>query len=272
MLKGLLRPLGFSLASVAVGSSVVVAEAPAAPASPETAVAPVTPPALSTVAAPWTWNTNWDFLEGNKKYGDNPRKYRLLVLVRHGQYEYADTDEERVLTPLGRQQAEKTGARLRKLLDSKKIPMDNVRVVHSTMTRAIETADLMWPFLSGATKKSSDLLREGPPSEFYPAHPSYSPSPYSLWSNGCRIEAGFRDNFHRPRSDTSEPMVDVLVCHGNVIRYYILRALQLPPQAWLCFTLNHASLTTIRISNSGSVAILGIGDSGHFEPKFISSH
>ena len=53
-----------------------------------------------------------------------PRKRRThcILLVRHGQYESADTDEGRVLTPLGRQQASLTGQRLEALLDAKKLP------------------------------------------------------------------------------------------------------------------------------------------------------
>ena len=44
-----------------------------------------------------------------------PTVQRTYILVRHGQYEMKDTDEERILTPLGREQANLTGERLASL-------------------------------------------------------------------------------------------------------------------------------------------------------------
>ena len=41
-----------------------------------------------------------------------PTARRTYILVRHGQYEMKDTDEERILTELGRDQANSTGERL----------------------------------------------------------------------------------------------------------------------------------------------------------------
>jgi broad specificity phosphatase PhoE len=79
--------------------------------------------------------------------------------VRHGQYEYADTDEGCILTELGRQQAAATGRRLAELTENgAKIN----RVVVSTMTRAMETADLMLEHLPSAPPQEyCDLIREG---------------------------------------------------------------------------------------------------------------
>jgi hypothetical protein len=55
---------------------------------------------------------------------NKPKKRRThcILLIRHGQYVTADTDQGRVLTPLGRQQASLTGQRLEALLASKKLP------------------------------------------------------------------------------------------------------------------------------------------------------
>ena len=48
----------------------------------------------------------------NKIKDATPTATRTYILVRHGQYEMKDTDEERILTPLGREQANSTGERL----------------------------------------------------------------------------------------------------------------------------------------------------------------
>ena len=81
---------------------------------------------------PAAWDNNWDKrdpeslvkpLKSNateeeietyqKKVKDaTPTATRTYILVRHGQYEMKDTDEERILTPLGREQANSTGERM----------------------------------------------------------------------------------------------------------------------------------------------------------------
>lgn len=63
---------------------------------------------------------------------------RHLILIRHGQYNTdGQTDSERVLTKLGRQQAQQTGKRLREL----GIPITSM--VKSTMFRAQETGSII---------------------------------------------------------------------------------------------------------------------------------
>ena len=37
----------------------------------------------------------------------------------------------------------------------------------------------------------------------------------------------------RAEASQEKTSVDVLVCHGNVIRYFVCRALQFDPQGWL---------------------------------------
>ena len=51
--------------------------------------------------------------------------------------------------------------------------------------------------------------------------------------------------------------MEIVVCHGNVIRYMALRALQLPPQAWLRMAVNNASYTTLTVRQNGGVSMSG---------------
>ena len=44
---------------------------------------------------------------------------------------------------------------------------------------------------------------------------------------------------------------DIIVCHMNVIRYFVLRALQLPPEAWLRLGGFNGSITHLTIRPSG---------------------
>jgi len=55
-----------------------------------------------------------------------------------------------------------------------------------------------------------------------------------------------------------------VVCHCNVIRYFFLRGLQLPPEAWLRFGGFNGSITILRIRPvTGRVGVMCFGDFGH---------
>jgi len=111
---------------------------------------------------------------------------------------------------------------------------------------------------------------------------------------GARIEAAYRSLFYRDvpcahpekleaseedkttgaskKKSQSLPRheYDIVVCHANVIRYFTLRALQLPPEAWLRLGGNNGSLTHIKIRPSGSVSLHCFGDSGHMSLEEVT--
>jgi len=66
-----------------------------------------------------------------------------------------------------------------------------------------------------------------------------------------------------PERSTELHEYDIVVCHANVIRYFALRALQLPPEAWLRMATFNCSLTYILIRPNGNVSIRLLGDVGH---------
>jgi hypothetical protein len=104
------------------------------------------------------WDDSWDGKERNPHGA-----VHQIVLVRHGQYVTAKGDENKVLTPLGREQACITGKRLRELLDAGVIhPIDTV--YYSTMTRATEThgiIQLSLPPLPAHKVQPCSMIREG---------------------------------------------------------------------------------------------------------------
>ena len=63
---------------------------------------------------------------------------------------------------------------------------------------------------------------------------------------------------------------EIVVCHANVVRYFILRAAQLPPDAWLRFGLYNASVTRVEIRPDGGVSIRCVGDAGHLSPEQLT--
>ena len=58
-------------------------------------------------------------------------------------------------------------------------------------------------------------------------------------------------------------MAEVIVCHGNVIRYLCCLALQIPAQAWMRLQLSHCSVVWIEIRPNGAVVLNAFGSSTH---------
>lgn len=114
--------------------------------------------------------------------------------------------------------------------------------------------------------------------------------------NHPRIEKAFAKYFHRadkPRetddgteagqpqdgeSDKPTPNpkheFEVIVCHANVVRYFLCRALQLPPEAWLRLCTFNCSLSYLTIRPTGTVSCRMIGDIGHlgYDHSTFSMH
>ena len=223
------------------------------------------------------WDYNWDQLapesllkpnaSDNEKLKKMPVVTRRVYLIRHGQYESSKSlDSERILTKLGRTQAKITG----QYLSSLDVKFD--RIVCSTMTRAKETCAILKDNLITPPKLTateySDLLREGHPVDADPYN-RFKP-PNWEFTDGCRIEAAFRTFCHRASYNSTEDEHEVIVCHANVIRYFICRALQNNPEAWLRISLANGSITELVFEADGRVFARAIGDKAHMEHDLVT--
>nr|XP_005891277.1 PREDICTED: serine/threonine-protein phosphatase PGAM5, mitochondrial [Bos mutus] len=190
---------------------------------------------------------------------------RHIFLIRHSQYHVdASLEKDRTLTPLGREQAELTGLRLASL------GLKFNKIVHSSMTRAVETTDIISKHLPGVCKVSTDLLREGAPIEPDPPVSHWKPEAVQYYEDGARIEAAFRNYIHRADAKQQEDSYEIFICHANVIRYIVCRALQFPPEGWLRLSLNNGSITHLVVRPDGRVALRALGDTGFMPPDKIS--
>ncbi|XP_056152517.1 serine/threonine-protein phosphatase PGAM5, mitochondrial isoform X2 [Lampris incognitus] len=227
------------------------------------------------------WDFNWDkrdpatLSNGKKKESaaedpsseqenGKPKATRNILLIRHSQYNLSGNgDKERILTPLGREQADLTGQRLAAL------GLKYDVLVHSSMARATETAHIISKYLPGVELVSCDLLREGAPIEPVPPVTHWKPDAV-YHEDGARIEAAFRRYIHRADPKQKEDSYEIIVCHANVIRYFVCRALQFPPEGWLRMGLNNGSITWLTIRPSGRVALRTLGDSGFMPPDKLT--
>jgi len=193
---------------------------------------------------------------------------RHIFLIRHGQYNLKGSgDCEQKLTDLGLRQATQTGKRI----ESLGITFDSLTC--STMTRAIQTAELIQKELTiGNIKKltKDPLLNEGVPASPEPPVTDWQHDLSDAFIDGSRIEAAFRKYFHRADPRQTTDSYEIIVCHGNVIRYFICRALQFPGEAWLRMSLKHTSITCLSILPSGRVVLRSAGDSGHLPPDMCT--
>ncbi|XP_039959498.1 serine/threonine-protein phosphatase Pgam5, mitochondrial isoform X1 [Bactrocera neohumeralis] len=233
------------------------------------------------------WDTNWDFREPKScvrpvknaspqeenRYNNELEKMRVkatrhIVLIRHGQYlDNGKHDKDHHLTELGKLQAKYTGQRLHEL----GIKWD--KIIVSTMTRAQETSEMILKEIEYDPEKvrHCPYLREGAPIAPQPPISHWRPEKFQhFFQDGARIEAAFRRYFHRAAPDQEHDSHTLIIGHANVIRYFVCRALQLPPEAWLRININHGSITWLTIRPSGNVSIHHLGETGYMPANVIS--
>ncbi|OQV14371.1 Serine/threonine-protein phosphatase PGAM5, mitochondrial [Hypsibius exemplaris] len=239
-------------------------------------------------------NSTTGIIKENELAAATPKATRNLFFIRHGHYMVDGiSDEGRMLTELGRAQAANTGKRLADL----NFPW--TKLVHSSMLRARETAQIIASQLPGVLVESTDLIREGAPIPPEPPVSNWRPGA-QFFEDGARIEAAFRKFIHRADPDQEKDSYEIIVCHANVIRYFVCRALQLPPEAWLRMSLHHARYNTVivvlilysatvnrspnareflyfefvtwvTIRPNGRVSLRTFGDSGHIPPHQLTT-
>jgi serine/threonine-protein phosphatase PGAM5 len=217
------------------------------------------------------WGVPWDSAWDSVLHPASKNVKRQVLLIRHGQYKNESgghSDSERVLTPLGEQQARLTGEYLRSAVLAGAAPeiyADRAfrSVTSSNLTRAMQTAELIIENCDPGAKRIWQIdaaLAERFPCDVQPPYPKTArPECHKI------VESAFKKYIHRPRAG-NESHVDVIVCHGNVIRYFLCRALQLPPEAWLRFSLPHCSVTSISIRGNGNVSVNAVGSVAHLPP------
>ncbi len=183
---------------------------------------------------------------------------RFVYLIRHGSY-HRQADQDDVtgngLDPLGHQQAHWTGKRLATL------PVKISSLVSSDFTRARETADDIGQEV-GVTPVRDPLLHEcSPPSG--PAPDAAHPDSPEARQCAADLTAAFAKYFRpSPGADAR----DVLVCHGNVIRWLVGHALGLDPRTWTRMDIANGGITVIAVYPDGVTQLVTYSDTGHIPP------
>jgi len=185
---------------------------------------------------------------------------RTLYLIRHGEYNHEDKRDSykgKGLVPLGIAQAKLVAARLRAL------PVKMTSLTSSTMTRARQTAMVInkdFPYL---ILHQSPLISECVPPTWR-KDVMAEKNPEGMADCKIRLDKAF-SKFFRPSPDKDRN--DIIVCHGNVIRYFVTRVLGVEYKSWLRMAIYNCSLTVVRIYPDGAMKLVSFNDIGHIPPN-----
>ncbi|XP_050063548.1 serine/threonine-protein phosphatase PGAM5, mitochondrial-like [Aphis gossypii] len=189
---------------------------------------------------------------------------RHIFLIRHGQYNLSgETDGDRKLTELGRKQAFFTGERLSIL----NYPW--TKITQSTMTRAMETCSIIQKQLPENIPITTSDLLTGSPIQPDPLSKHWIPE-LIFNTDKSRKEVAFRRFIHRAPPEQKKDSYELIVCHANVIKYFVMKSLQLTPEARLRLKLDHASITWLSIAPNGRVTLRCYSNSGYMPPDAIT--
>lgn len=190
---------------------------------------------------------------------------KQIYLIRHGQYYKQDWTHLAVgysfktlllktdgaLTKKGKDQAHLTAKRF-----------ENIKIdaIHcSSLQRTQETKAPFSKCLPVQKGDDSELLWECVPTR--PQEPSEDVSRLSLEeieSSRKKADEAFETYFQPAEA----PINEIIICHGNLIRYFVCKALKLPVETWTQMEILNCGVTQIAIGNN-ETRLVSLNDSGH---------
>lgn len=185
---------------------------------------------------------------------------RTIVLVRHGYYLSDPAVDPKLgphLAPIGVAQAHLVGARLAGL------PTRFDAMLVSPVQRARDTAAIIAGDFPGRHFEVVDDLAEcTPPTRR--AEIMAKEKPADLAACKQQLDRLFARYF---TPATGRAQTELMVCHGNVIRNMVVRALGVDSKAWLEMSVGNASITRILVEADGRFKVISVGDVGHLPPN-----
>ncbi|WEN14365.1 histidine phosphatase family protein [Rhodanobacter sp. AS-Z3] len=185
---------------------------------------------------------------------------RTIILVRHGDYRADPAADKKLgphLAPIGVAQAHLVGARLAAL------PNHFDAMYVSPVQRARDTAAVIAGDFPGRHfEVVGDLEECMPPTRRKEV--TVDEKPADLAACKQQFDRLFAQYF---KPAHGHPQTDLMVCHGNVIRNMVVRALGVDSAAWLEMSVENASITKILVEADGRFKVISVGDVGHIPPS-----
>jgi serine/threonine-protein phosphatase PGAM5 len=187
----------------------------------------------------------------------NKKGTRTIYLIRHGHYDESDERDEitgKGLTPLGIAQTKLLSTRL------KAMSVEFTSLTSSTMTRARQTAMIINEEFPELELKQNELICECTPPSW---RKDIMAGVDTTEKKQCvkNIEQAFAKYFIPSPDDNDKH--DLIVCHGNVIRYFVMKVLNVDTMSWLQMSITNCSLTIVMIKSDGTMKLDAFSDYGH---------
>jgi serine/threonine-protein phosphatase PGAM5 len=186
-------------------------------------------------------------------------------LIRHGQHDSKNDDNDKLgggLTSIGVEQAKLTAQRLRSLPIS--------AIYCSTLRRAAETAEVIAQEFPDIPLQRSRKLRECipciPPIPVYIEYLAQVPAE-EIAQYKYQAERAFDRYFKRARGNDK---YEIIVCHGNLIRYFVCRVLGVQPEAWGSMDICNCGISTALVKPDGRMILVCHNDVGHLPDHLIT--
>lgn len=180
---------------------------------------------------------------------------RRIYLVRHGQEDRNNSPDELQggLTKRGIEQARRTADRLRN------IPFTAAYV--STMRRADQTASYIIEHHADiSVTRTPDLW------ECVPTKPAFLSNRFGT-VNRAQV-AQMQHRIHTAYTQLFTPAIekdetDLLVCHGNLIRYFISKVLKTDQHSWANMELYNCGFSIVDVLDDGRQLLYTHNDTAH---------
>ena len=230
----------------------------------------------------WHWNWDGRFESYSKLINSDPPIYpigqRIITLIRQSQYQRQQDgiNDHRELTEIGKKQAILTGQRL------KELGAKFDKIYTSEFTRAQQTCQLIVNELEN--NSVDEIIYDANLNEGLPIllEPYFHYRTKENFMDNVRKQApaifnAFKTHFHRRDSklmkETPDGREDILIVgHGNVFRYCLLRLLQFDTVGWGRFGMNNCGISRIYIYDDGHVKVTHLGDTGHLPPELLTNN
>lgn len=189
---------------------------------------------------------------------------RIIYLVRHGQHDQDNPSGSELgggLTPVGVKQSE---------LTAKMFAKKPITSIHcSSLNRSEETARIIAKEIPGTTIQQTDLLWECIPTmtpKLQLEMPNYTIS--QVTQDRQRADVAFRKYFKVAKRNDRH---DIIVCHGNLIRYFVTMVLKAEADSWVRMDLCNCGVTQILVQPDGEMALLCHNDWSHLPKELRTS-
>ncbi|MFI5914017.1 histidine phosphatase family protein [Dactylosporangium sp. NPDC051541] len=187
-----------------------------------------------------------------------------LYLVRHGEQDpTAGHAPDGGLSPLGREQADRLGRRLRA------VPFSAVHC--SPLARAAQTADIVGGHLPRVPRHHCEFAADRTPVPS-PRHRDLYPDRWLPWLDSVPDEERDEDAVTLRTAvehfgvTGEEDRCELLITHNFVIGWFVRHALDAPAWRWIGLNQANCAITIVQWEPDRPATLVSFNDTGHLQP------